>query len=729
MNTAAARVGRSVTRNLFGRTELSRLIAPSSIALVGASTTPGSFGLRTLENIGQTFAGKLYPVNPRYRDMSGRACYPSLEELPEVPDCVIVAVPREHVESIAERSAALGVGGLVLYSAGYAELGTADGIAAQQRLTALAQSSGMRILGPNCVGIVNCDIRAGMTFMPKFLETPMVDGTIGLVSQSGGLGYVVLQAMERGVGFSHLLTSGNSCDVDVADLINYLVEDDRTKVVACMLEGISDGERFLEAGRRALQAGKPLLVYKMGNSDISRRTALSHTGTLAGSTAAYRAAFSRTGIVPIDNWEELLETAGLFAAAGRPAARGVGIMANSGGAAVMGADKAEEYGIELPTPAPTTKARMAKVIPSFGSNANPSDITAESLKGNDMFEECIRAFDGDPGFGAIIVPMLSAHKPATVDRAAFIAKLAPTLIKPICIVWINEWYQGPGSEHYDACPDIAMFRSMGRCLKALRLWIDYYERRDGLLKTPRERITTTGAAAKALSVLKECGSNNVLSEAQSKRVIGAYGVTVTRERLVRSAEEAVSAANEVGYPVVMKADSPDIPHKTEAGVVRLDVATADGVRAAYADIVAAVERIAESPRLAGITIQEMVMRGAEMMIGARQDPQFGPLITCGFGGIAVEVKRDVAIALAPVSVAQAEAMIRSLAGYRLLTGFRKTPPLDIQAFAEIVCRVSELVADMHAEIAEIDVNPVILRERGATAVDALIVRCVKEQPA
>lgn len=719
MNSVAFPSAPAGTREPYGRKELGRMVAPRSIAVVGASNTPGSFGLRTLENIGTRFPGKLYAVNPRYKDVMGFPCYPSIEDVPEVPDCVIVAVPGEHVEGIIERCAALGAGGVILYSAGYSELGTAEGIEAQRRLGRIAASSGMRILGPNCVGVVNCVQRAGMTFMPKFAEMPMVAGSIGLVSQSGGLGYVVVQAMERGIGFSTFLSAGNSCDVDVADMVNYLVEDDATKVIACMLEGISDGRRFLQAGLRALAAGKPLLVYKMGNSVISQRTALSHTGTLAGSTAAYRAAFERAGMVQIDNWEELLETARLFAIAGRPQARGVGIMANSGGAAVMGADKAEEYGVELPAPAPQTAERMARVIPAFGSNANPSDITAESLKGSDMFEECIRAFDADPGYGAIVVPMLSAHVPVAVDRAKFIAKLAPTLQKPMCIVWLNEWYQGPGSEHYDASPDIAVFRSMGRCLKALGLWLDHHARRESLLARQPGRVT---APQDMTVLLRGTSSARTLSEAASKRVIAAYGVTVTREKLVNSVDEAIAAATAIGYPVVLKADSADIPHKTESGVVRLNVASADAVRSAYDEIIAAVARIPGAPAISGIAVQEMVRPGAEMMIGARQDPQFGPMITCGFGGIAVEVTRDVATALAPVDRGTADAMIRSLRGYRLLTGFRKTPARDVAAFADAISRISELIADAESKIAEIDVNPIILADKGATAVDALVVR-------
>ncbi len=705
---------------LYGRKELSRLFDPRSVALVGASETPGSFGLRTIENVSVGYAGELYLVNPRYEKILGRRCYPSLGALPQVPDCVIVAVPKEHVEPLAQQAAALGVGGMIVYTAGFAEVGAPDRIAAQQRLAALARTSSMRILGPNCVGTANLVSRVGLNFMPKFNEMPQMRGTVGLISQSGALGYVVLQALERGVGFSHFLTSGNSCDVDVCDLINYLVEDEATRVIACMFEGVRDGDRLQQAARRALAADKPLLIYKLANSEVSRKTALSHTGTLAGARSAYRAAFERNGVVVIDNWEELLETALFFSKAGRPSASGVGVMASSGGAAVMAADKCEELGLSLPAPAAETAAKLAAVVPAFGSVANPSDITAESLKSNQMYGDCIRAFADDASYGAIVVPMMSAHKPATVQRAEYLCGFAAELKKPMCLVWLNEWYQGPGSELYDACRNISTFRSMGRCLNAIRLWLDHYAKRDELLRT-REARDTKAAAEKARALIASAGGGRSLSESSSKRVLAAYGVAVTQEILTADADAAVRAAGEIDYPVALKVDSAQIPHKTEAGVIRLQLNDAAAVGRAYDELIAAAAALPGNPVVNGVLVQQMAGKGVEMMIGARVDPQFGPLVLCGFGGIGVELTGDVAVALAPVDRKQAIAMIRSLKGARMLTGFRNLPPLDVDALAEAVCRVSELVADLQDVIGEIDVNPVIVGVRGGLAVDALIV--------
>lgn len=707
-------------RPLYGREELRRLIDPRSVAVIGASETPGSFGARTLDNIRIGYAGQVYPVNPRYRRIAGMRCYAGLEELPEVPDCVIVIVPGEQVEPIVETAARIGVGGVIIYSAGFAEVGRPELVETQRRIVETARAAGLRLLGPNCVGIANLQSMVGLNFMPKFNEMPMVRGPIGLISQSGALGYCVLQAMERGIGFSHYLSPGNSCDVDVCDLINYLVEDPGTEVIACMFEGVTDGARLVEAGRRALAAGKPLLVYKLANDEIGRRTALSHTGTMAGSETAYRAAFDRAGIVAIDSWEEVLETAVLFSKAGRPQACGIGVMASSGGAAVMAADKAGEVGVPLPPPQDSTRAALARVVPDFGSTANPCDLTAESLKNAQMYGECIRAFAEDPGFAAVVVPMMSSHRPATVERARFLSELADGLPKPVCLVWINEWLNGPGSEVYDASARISMFRSMTRCMKALGHWLDYHERRP-LLLADADAAPDSGIAERALAALGPDLRRGTLGESRSKSILAACGVPVTRESLARDPAAAAAAARAIGFPVALKIDSPDIPHKTEAGVIRLGVGDERAVEAATAELLSVAASLPGPPAVNGVLVQQMVSGGVEMMIGARRDPQFGPLVLCGFGGVDVELVHDVAVALAPVSREQARRMILSLRRAPLLTGHRGRLPLDVDALADAVCRVSQLACALRGQVAEIDVNPFVLGARGGVAVDALLV--------
>jgi acyl-CoA synthetase (NDP forming) len=703
---------------LFGRKELTRLINPASIAVIGASESPGSFGARTMENLA-TFGGRLFPINPKRDEIFGHKAYPTIEALPEAPDAVVISVPQEQVANLVRRCAAKGIGGAIVYSSGFAELGTVDRTAAQRELAEIAKSTGMRIIGPNCVGIINFAAKVGMHFMPKFNEMPIISGGIGLVSQSGGLGYTVIQALQRGIGFSQFLSAGNSSDVDICDLINYLVDDESTSVIACLFEGIRDGERLIEAGRRAFAARKPLIIYKMGRSAISKKAALSHTGTLAGSNAAYDAAFREMGAIVVDSWEEVLETACFFERAGVPQGPGAGVMASSGGAAVISGDKAEEYGVAMPAPQPDTVACLSKLVPDFGSVSNPTDMTAETLKSFDLYSACIKAFADDPNYGVVVVPMLSAQKPITTERAIHLDRLAAELSKPICLVWFNEWLEGPGSEIYDKSRKISMFRSMGRCMKAIRSWFDYYGRAERQV-SGEGRLSTVEVKNAAIAELAKVGEGYVLSEAQSKKLLGLYGVAVNREALAKTADEAVAHAETLGYPVVLKADSPDIPHKSEAGVLRLNLRDADAVRNAYREIEEAVGRLSGPVTVNGIVVQEMVSGGTEMMVGASVDAQFGPLITCGFGGTSVEILGDVHTRRAPVSVTEALDMLRSLRGSGLLFGYRNQAPADVRSLAEAVCRISEMISDLREEVAELDVNPIKVSADRAVAVDALV---------
>lgn len=709
------------SRGLYGKKELTRLINPRSIAIIGASATPGSFGYRSVENTGFGYEGRVYPVNPRHIEILGHRYYSDIEHLPETPDCVVLSVPREQVLPLVEQCAALGVGGAVVYSSGFVETGAPEGAEEQHRLTAIARSSGMRILGPNCIGIMNFVNRVGMSFQPGLNQLPMIAGPIGLAVQSGALGFIITQGMQRGLGFSYNFAPGNSCDVDICDLINFLVEDDTTQAIACIFEGVQDGQRLLEAARRALVAGKPLVVYKMGNNDLSRQTALSHTGTLTGSLAAYQAAFESTGAITVDDFEAVLETVAFFSTAKKPSARGVGVMSASGGAAIMATDKAEEVGLALSPLAPQTAANLREKIPGFGSSANPCDITSASLHDKTMYGHCIRAFADDPSFAAVVVPMMTAYAPATVERAEYLCELAGTLSKPVCIVWLNEWYQGPGSEAYDRCRELAMFRSMRRCLRTLKAWLNYYDERERLLSPREPRITGNDCSSKAAGLLSQCKARQVLTERASKQLLAAYGVSVTREQLATTDDRAVQLANEIGYPVALKAEAPAISHKTEARVVRLHLNNDEEVRDAFRAILRTTARLPGSPLVNGVLVQEMVDDGIEIMVGVRRDRQFGPLIVCGLGGVLVELLRDTACALAPVTQAGAIAMLKSLKGYRLLTGFRGKPPVNIGLLADTICRISELAADQKRSISEMDINPIIASEARAIAVDALAV--------
>jgi acyl-CoA synthetase (NDP forming) len=546
-------------------------------------------------------------------------------------------------------------------------------------------------------------------------------GPIGIVSQSGALGYTVLQGMERGIGFSHYLAAGNSCDVDVCDFISYLAEDNDTRSIVCLLEGVKDGARFLTAARKARDAGKALIVYKTGNSETSSKAAMSHTGTMVGSAVAYQTAIADSGAIAIDDLEAVLETASFFAKTKAPSnGRGVGILSTSGGAAVICADKAEQHGVPLPALEAKTASALHEVVPDFGSVANPSDLTAEVLKTSETFGFCLDAFLNDSGFSALVMPMIFAHSSSSGARAPTIVEAAARTDRPLAVVWMNEWYQGPGSELLDADPRVCMFRSADRCFATLRAWLDWHEYRGRQPEAERRSALSAEAAARAiLSDAMQRGTT--LSETESKRILACYGIAIPQEILVHDPEAAASASRQIGGSVAIKIVSPDILHKTEAGGVKLGLSTPEDVRKAAEDIQASALRYAPQARIDGISVQQMVPPGVEMVLGVKNDRQFGPLIAAGLGGIMVDLLGDTAVRLAPVNDRTARAMLASLKGHALLTGFRGKPGVDIEGLVDTICRLSELAHDLRDIVDQIDVNPVIAGASGVMAADALIV--------
>lgn len=707
-----------ISRSPYTRADLQRALNPDSIAIVGASTRAGSFGERSLANLSR-YDGRIYLVNAKYDTIGERPCYPSVSALPEVPDCVVITVPREAVEEVIRECAELGVGSAIVFASGYSETARAERVLEQARLSEIARNSGLKIFGPNCIGWVNYLRGALVSFLPyPHLETPRAD-SIGLVSQSGALAQSLAQAVEHGTSFSHVLTSGNSCDVDVADLVAYLADEPGCKAIACVFEGLSDPQRMIAAAELCWQRNKPLLINKLATGAQGAAAALSHTGSLAGSEAAYRAMFERAGAIVVDNFEALIETTVFFAKAPPPTAPGVAVIATSGGAAIMAADKAELHGVALPQPTPEVRAVLESYIPDFGSARNPCDVTAQVINNLQSLEACGDALMADPGFGVVVVPQPFAYDVAT-PRIRIFSELARRYGKIACNVWLSEWLEGPGAAICETDPHVAMFRSMDRCFAALAAW----QWRDAKRRAGRPVATrlapdeAKAVAARALAAT----SARTLTEREVKQVLAAYGVPVVGERLVDSADAAVAAAVELGLPVALKVESSDLPHKTEAGVLRLGLRDEAAVRAAYAEVMANANKVEPPPRINGVLVQPMLPSGVEIMVGARIDPLFGPLLVVGLGGIFVELLKDSAIALAPVSRGEALEMLSGLKGADILRGFRGAEPVDTERLADAICRISELVADQRDGIAELDVNPLICSGGRVVAVDALIVK-------
>jgi acyl-CoA synthetase (NDP forming) len=705
-------------RTAYTYDDLKRLINPRSVAVVGLSRNEQSFGARTAKNL-EYFTGKTFGVNPKADSLYGIPCFGSIAALPEPVDCAVLAVPVEAVEALVEECAGAGIGGCIIYASGFAETGRPERQALQARLTAIARSSSLRIVGPNCIGLINNVSKAGLSFSSSYAVRLPRTGTIGIASQSGGLGQAIAQVAERGGAYSHYMAAGNSCDVDVCDYVSYLAGDPSCRVITCVAEGLADGERLLEAAERALEADKPIVMYKIATGAAAAKAAMSHTGTLAGASAAFDAAYRRLGIIAVNNLEDVYETASFLAKAGTPKSEGVAVVAASGGACIITMDKAEQFNVALPPPGPAAQAVLNANVPDFGAPNNPCDVTAQVATNPASYSACAEALLADPGYGALVVMAPSINPAVTPRNIDMFSALAGAAGKPVCLSWISEWKDGPGAAQCEADPHVARFRSTEAVFRVLAAW--HARARIAAGAKPRPRGAATSAkSATARALLAAAGPR--LTERDAKQILSSYEIPVVGDKVVQTAAQAVDAAETNGYPVVLKIESPDIPHKTEAGVVRLNLRDAEAVRTAFIEITAAANRLSPAPHIAGVLVQPMIPTGVEIVIGSQFDPTFGPIVVVGMGGIMVEILQDSTAELAPVDHRQARAMLDRLRSKTLLTGFRGGPPVQLEKLAHIIVAISELAADLADEIAEIDINPIICTEHRTIAVDGLIIR-------
>ena len=701
-------------------TGLSRLLNPRSIAIIGASDRPGSFGQRTQANLGR-FDGEVMLVNPRKDRIGGQPCYASVADLPAPPDCAIIATPKESVEPLVDDCIAAGAGGVLVYASGFAEIGDPELTATQARIGAKGRAAGTRIIGPNAIGFVNFTNGAGATFLDNLhlelgFDADPALRTIGLVSQSGALGLALTQGMMLGYAFSHVFACGNSCDVDVADCISYLAEDDTCRVITVNFEGHSDPRRVAAACRKASVADKPVVIYKMAKGDSGAAAAASHTGSLAGSHDAYRSLFEHAGAVLVEDYEALLEVSSFFARATANQGHGMAVVATSGGAGIMAADAAEANGVPLPQPEGAFKEALAKIVPDFGSTANPTDVTAQVMNNMEMLVECAEGFLSREEYGAFVIPHLFAFE-SSLWRIKVLDEIAGRYGKLICSVWISALQEGVGCRETIAAPNHALFHSMDRCFWTFAAWRRWLER--GPLTRGAERLSTHSERA---GTLLNAATGTTLAERAAKPILAEYGIGVVAEETAATPEEACATAERIGYPVVLKLDAPDLAHKTEIGGVALNLGSGDAVEAAARSMLDRVSALSDTPRVNGFLVQQMARKGVEIVIGGKTDPVFGPMVVVGLGGVLVEILRDTVTAPAPVTQVQAERMLGRLRHDAILDGARDLLPVDRAALAETIVRVSEFLSDHTGQIAELDINPVICRGSDITAVDALIVK-------
>jgi acetyltransferase len=709
--------------------DLRRFFAPRRVALVGATEDLSKFGGRCLRQmLDFGFAGEVFPVNPNRRAVFGRPCFPSLAALPAVPDHVGIVLPAARCAAAIAECGRLGVPFATVFSAGFAETGAPAAAALQAELAAAARAAGVRFMGPNCNGLVDYIAGFAMTSTATIAGPRRPAGDIGVVSQSGGAGQVnvMWRAQELGLGISRQVSSGNDADLDMCDYMAFLVEDPHTRVVLAIAERAPDGTRLRAVAARAAALGKPIVMVKVGRTEAGRSAAASHTGAVTGADAVFDAALRQLGILRVEDAHELYETAMLLRQGRRPAGRRAAALSISGGNLVLLADLGAARGIEFPDYAEETRAALRRLVPGFVGVRNPTDMSAGAIGQKDIFAAAARAIAEDPAVDALI-PVITFAPAADIRPIAALAAASP---KPMPILWTGRCSDDPALTPAALIAEgHAVYRDALPCVAALRRAMQYGEflaRRAGA-EAPRRPDGADRDAA--LRLLRGAGGAT-LSEAASKAVAACYGLAPPREALAATAEEAVAAAASLGGPVALKVQSPDIPHKTEAGAVRLGVSGEAAVREGHAAVLAAARAHAPSARIEGVLVQEMVAGGVEMLLGATRDAHFGPVLTVGFGGVHVEILRDVAFRLPPITAEEARGMLEELRLFPLLLGPRGRPRADLPALCDAIARFSWLVHDLGPHVAEVDINPlVVLPEgRGARMLDALILRSTPDAP-
>jgi acetyl coenzyme A synthetase (ADP forming)-like protein len=696
-------------RNAAARS-IQRLLCPRSVAVIGASRTPGTIGHELLRNLlSSGFAGPVYPVHPSARSIASVRAYPSVQAIPDEVDLAVVVVASGQVLDVIDDCAAKGVKGVVVISAGFAEVGL-DGGNAQRELVAKARGAGMRVVGPNCMGLINT--APGVSLNATFAPVPPEPGRVAFSSQSGGLGIAVLEeARRRGVGLSSFVSVGNKADVSGNDLLQYWQQDDGTDVILLYLESFGNPRRFARVAREVSRT-KPIVAVKAGRTASGSRAASSHTAALASPDTAVDALFAQTGVIRVDTLEELFDSAQMLSTQPVPAGRRIAILGNAGGPGILAADACEAAGLEVPELSSQTQDRLRAFLHGAASVRNPVDMVASASPAN--YEQAIRAVLDDDGIDAVIsifIPPLVTD-PDEVARA--VSAAAEGAVKPVVANFLG-MVEAPAPLN-GATRRVPSYSFPEPAVRALAHACEYGEwlRRPSGRRPVFADLRVPAARSVVQSALNRDGAGSWLDPGAVNALLSAYGIGVARSRPARSPEDAVAAAKEVGYPVALKAASPQLVHKTEEGGVALSLGTPEEVREAYD---AMESRLGE--RMGGAMVQAMAPAGVETIVGVAHDPSFGPLVMFGTGGTAVELFDDRSFRILPMTDLDVAELVRSVRGSPLLFGYRGSPEVDVAALQDLLLRVGRLAEDI-PEIAEMDLNPVIVWPGGAVAVDAKI---------
>ncbi|WP_024516661.1 acetate--CoA ligase family protein [Bradyrhizobium sp. Tv2a-2] len=698
---------------------LDTFFAPHSIALIGASRDHEKIPGRLLAMLRKNeFPGKIYPINPNYDDIDGLKCFRSIADIGAAIDLAVIIIPARSVPAALQQCADVGVKNAVIISSGFAEEG-GESAAMQDEIAALARRTGMRISGPNAEGFYSSVQRVAATFSPAVDVKPGVvplaatKRRIGIVAQSGGIGFAYFnRAKALGVAVSYVVSAGNESDLGAGEFLDYMVQDASTDVIMLFIEGIRDVDKFLVAAKRAAEMKKPVIVTKVGRSGAGERAAASHTASMAGWSAAYDAVFAKFGFIVSNDLDEAMAIASVLTTSPLPKGDRVAVLTVSGGAGIWGADTASLQGLQVPELSKPIQDEIMTLLPSYGSARNPIDVTAQGVTSGGL-QKSIDLLSTSGEVDAILVVLSMSSETRMPFKEDELKPVLRAQHKPV--VFYSYTLPSDFARRELAKSGVVLLSGLTHAGTALRRLVDY--------------ARFKAAAPADAAVLKERDlsahlKSSALSEADSKALLRAAGIALPEEMLVTDKSGLDAAIARAGFPLVMKIQSPEIPHKSEVGGVRVNITTKGEVFLAYEALLANVRKARPDAAIQGVLVGPMAKKGVEIIIGTLQDKTFGPMVMVGLGGITTELFRDVVYRPAPVSAGEAVGMLDELKAAPLLHGFRGAPKADVAALAELIAQLSLLAARLRDEVAEIEVNPVLVHPegRGVTIVDALVVK-------
>ena len=700
--------------------DLDKIFKPKSVAIVGASDEEGSVGYALVQNLTEhDYKGEVFLVNIRKKEILGRKAYAKLEDIPGEVDLAIIATPAKTVPGIVEDCGKSGIKGVIIVSAGFKEVGE-KGRLLEEEIKRLRGKYNLRIIGPNCLGIIRPDVGLNATFLDKYPKS----GKISFISQSGALGSAILDwATHENVGFNNFVSIGSMIDVDFGDLIDYFGTDPKTKSILMYIEGIADARQFMSAARHFAKT-KPIIVVKSGKFSESAKAAASHTGSLSGEDSVYDAAFKRAGIVRVDEIEDLFNAAEVLGTQPLPKGKRLAIITNAGGPGVMATDSLIINGGELSKLSPKSLSKLDEVLPSFWSKANPIDLLGDAK--SDRYKAAVEACLEDDGVDGLLI----IYTDQAVTESELIAETVVKTLKEKNIQGKTVLTSFIGYEAVEEANrtfnanNIPTYETPEDAIKTYMYMYQYNRNLELLYETPEElSIDSAPPKRPIMNILRQAASENreTLTEDEAKRLLDYYNFPVVKTEVAKSAEEAVNLARRIGYPVVLKILSPQITHKTDVGGVMLDLTSDAQVRESFGLMTEKAKKAYPQAEILGVTVQSMIKQeGYEVIIGGKSDPLFGPVILFGLGGVAVELFKDYAMGLPPLNTTLARNMMAETKVFQLLKGYRNQPGVNLKLLEEILLLFSQLLIDF-PQLKEIDINPLIMTEKEAYILDARVI--------